>query len=198
MSDTPAPKSDIHVPANAGEHAGGLRRVLERFDYGWGGTIDTGPGWYPIVVELADVLAVIAPHYTIQQIKSKYGGLRFYYELNLPHNPPHLEASAPDFPGFAPKDAAPEHLAAFEVAEAKYDAAVNAWGETAEAWFATAEGKVWTQRHDELRERAEGLVREAEAKAAVTCEQCGSTGATTSRSGGPGSWVSTLCASCRS
>lgn len=44
---------------------------------GWG----IGRGWLPIVEELDREIAEIDPDYRINQIKEKFGGLRFYIEL---------------------------------------------------------------------------------------------------------------------
>jgi hypothetical protein len=39
---------------------------------------DIGPGWIPIVVELDQKMAEVAPEYELVQVKEKFGGLRFY------------------------------------------------------------------------------------------------------------------------
>lgn len=39
-----------------------------------------GKGWYPIVEELHKQMLAVDPGYTIQQIKEKFGGLRYYWE----------------------------------------------------------------------------------------------------------------------
>lgn len=44
---------------------------------GWG----IGRGWLPIVEELDREIAEIDPDYRINQIKEKFGGLRYYIEL---------------------------------------------------------------------------------------------------------------------
>ena len=52
--------------------------LLARFDAGWPTVIDVGPGWYPLLVELNEDLARIAPAYLVQQVKSKFGALAFH------------------------------------------------------------------------------------------------------------------------
>ena len=37
-----------------------------------------GQGWMPLVIELDQKLAAINPDYVIEQIKEKFGGLRYY------------------------------------------------------------------------------------------------------------------------
>ena len=41
--------------------------------------LDTGDGWQEIIENLDRELAKIDPNYTIDQIKEKFGGLRYYY-----------------------------------------------------------------------------------------------------------------------
>jgi len=40
-------------------------------------------GWLPLVIELDAKLAELAPTYTVQQIKEKFAGLRYYVEIPL-------------------------------------------------------------------------------------------------------------------
>jgi len=42
-----------------------------------------GEGWFPIVEELHKQMVQIDPGYTIQQIKEKFGGLRYYWEPSV-------------------------------------------------------------------------------------------------------------------
>lgn len=72
--------SDIEVPADAGQYADGLRRILRRFpdpEYAW---IECQRGWYGLIVDLDRQLAGIAPDYVLVQVKEKFGGLRYYAE----------------------------------------------------------------------------------------------------------------------
>lgn len=38
-----------------------------------------GEGWFPIVEELHNVLVRIDPDYRVDQVKEKFGGLRYYF-----------------------------------------------------------------------------------------------------------------------
>ena len=58
-----------------------LRPVLARFAPGWGAWVDCAEGWWPIVAQLDRDIAAIAPDYRVNQIKEKFGGLRFYFEV---------------------------------------------------------------------------------------------------------------------
>lgn len=69
----------IRVPDDAGEHADALRCLLERIPDIWGPWISCGPGWYPILDELQARLSELVPGYEVQQVKEKFGTLRFYW-----------------------------------------------------------------------------------------------------------------------
>jgi hypothetical protein len=68
----------IHLPEDAGAYAAGLETILRRIPDGWGRWISCGAGWYPIIVELDQSIATIYPEYEVQQVKEKFGGLRYY------------------------------------------------------------------------------------------------------------------------
>jgi hypothetical protein len=70
----------LHVPADAGPHAGALEQILRRIPDGWGRWISHDPGWYPIVIRLDKRLASIDPDYVVHQVKEKFGALRYYAE----------------------------------------------------------------------------------------------------------------------
>lgn len=44
--------------------------------------IDTGPGWWPIITRLDRDLRKISITYRVAQVKEKFGGLRYYTELD--------------------------------------------------------------------------------------------------------------------
>lgn len=75
---------DIEAPADAGEHTDALKAVLARIPVEWGRAIQCGPGWYPIIAELDETLGQLDPDYTVQQVKEKFGGLRYYYTPSGP------------------------------------------------------------------------------------------------------------------
>jgi hypothetical protein len=67
------------LPGDAGEYADGLMDVMNRIPLGWGRWISCGPGWYKIIIEANEKLKFIDPDYEIQQVKEKYGTLRYYF-----------------------------------------------------------------------------------------------------------------------
>lgn len=58
-----------------------FQNILDRFADGIPATIDCGYGWAKIIAECDAVLFSEDPNYTIAQIKEKFGGLRFYFNL---------------------------------------------------------------------------------------------------------------------
>lgn len=73
-------RDDFDVPADAGEYAEGLAKILRRIQPDDGQWIDCGRGWYPLIVKLDADLTDIAPGYRLFQVKEKFGGLRYYAE----------------------------------------------------------------------------------------------------------------------
>ena len=57
------------------------QKAQERADYISLG--HTGKGWLGIIQDLDKQIAKIAPHYEIDQIKEKFGALRYYYDIPL-------------------------------------------------------------------------------------------------------------------
>ena len=76
--DETSPLNTPHVPADAGIYAEGYLRILNRIPLGWGKWISCDKGWYKLLTELEADLAEIFPFYAINQVKEKYGTLRFY------------------------------------------------------------------------------------------------------------------------
>jgi hypothetical protein len=70
----------MHVPKDAGEHTEALRGMLLRIPDGWGRWIRCDRGWYPLLVELDEKLRTLLPNYELNQVKEKFGGLRYYWE----------------------------------------------------------------------------------------------------------------------
>jgi hypothetical protein len=52
--------------------------ILSRFDKDYYPTLDIHPGWTNLILKLHQLLIFISPNYTIMQIKTKFGGLRYY------------------------------------------------------------------------------------------------------------------------
>ena len=57
-----------------------LTEVKANFAPGWINWIECGEGWYPLIAETHCRLKELDPGYKINQIKEKFGGLRFYWE----------------------------------------------------------------------------------------------------------------------
>lgn len=68
----------MHVPEDAGEYAPDLIRMLTRIPDGWGRWIRCKRGWYPLIIETDRRLAALCPEYELQQVKQKWGTLRYY------------------------------------------------------------------------------------------------------------------------
>ena len=45
---------------------------------------NVGEGWHPIIRTLEEILNVLDPDYELQQVKEKFGGLRYYAQLSSP------------------------------------------------------------------------------------------------------------------
>lgn len=58
-----------------------LGPVLARFAEGWPAEVNCDGGWHPIIAALDQKLAEICPNYAIHQVKEKWAGLRYYFEL---------------------------------------------------------------------------------------------------------------------
>ena len=57
-----------------------LTEVKENFAYGWPEWIECGDGWHKIILDTHNQLKELDPGYKINQIKEKFGGLRFYWQ----------------------------------------------------------------------------------------------------------------------
>lgn len=69
---SPADDSRPVVPADLEPLA---QRVLPGWRNWW---LGCGPGWFPILARLGADLDAIAPGWSLSQVKSKFGELRFY------------------------------------------------------------------------------------------------------------------------
>ncbi|MBF6387140.1 hypothetical protein IU444_23725 [Nocardia farcinica] len=59
-----------------------LQPILRRIPQEMGQNIGTGPGWYPIILELDQQLAAIDSGYKVHQVKQKLSELRVYFEVS--------------------------------------------------------------------------------------------------------------------
>ena len=188
----------IYIPDDAGEHRQGLERILRRIPDGWGRWISCGPGWYPLIIDLADAIAELLPNYEIHQIKEKYGTLRFYWgtayreptccETFKVCDPRPYEGaiSGP----FAPKDREPEELRLLEEWFVRYQEHLSA--EEHKHVTKTTVETIDRKQTKEIGEKIESLIDAAEKACAKTCERCGSLGGLYKDHG----WFTTFCASC--
>lgn len=62
------------------------RADLEEKLRGRGADVWLPDGWISLVAELDAKLAEINPDYTVDQVKEKFGGLRFYFESDVEHD----------------------------------------------------------------------------------------------------------------
>lgn len=177
----------VHLPDDAGEHADALTRMLARIPDGWGRWIGCSRGWYPLLVELDEQLGMLFPNYEIQQIKEKFGGLRFYWSVNeRVTNPADPEPTAPTLGD----ETDPEKA----TAQNEWERAYEAWDQRLARYLETDEGVARQAAFDRRSELAAQLVEAAEQRASVTCELCGSPGQICAPGGS--SWYQALCADC--
>ncbi len=172
----------LDVPEDAGEFADALRGILMRIPDGWGRWISCERGWYPLLTELDDELAVLLPRYRIHQVKEKFAGLRFYW---------HSGERITD-----PNDPEPTAVgeAASPTEEARLLADHEAWQRRLSAYLETGEGRARQEDLDRRIELAERLVKRAATLAARTCERCGEPGECCQRRNR--AWYKTLCGAC--
>lgn len=72
-------RNALHVPADAGEHAGAIEAILRRIADGWGRWLSVDAGWYPLVIATDALLAALDADYRVHQVKEKFGTLRYYF-----------------------------------------------------------------------------------------------------------------------
>ena len=60
------------------EDINAIKDIQSRQTGGWAGQFSISEGWYPLVADLHRELLKIDPTYSVQQVKEKFGGLRFY------------------------------------------------------------------------------------------------------------------------
>ena len=182
--DIPRIINSLQVPADAGEYTDAITRLLPRIPDGWGRWISCGAGWYPIITVLDAALAELDPDYEVQQVKEKYGTLRYYCDP-APMRDPECDVR---FDAVHPRPVSRED---------------PAWQEWLDLWNAHCESPEhdqgfaavhdpWIAHRDELWPKFDELVSEAEKRSAVTCERCGQSGSIRARHG----WVKTLCDNC--
>ena len=55
-----------------------LQCIIRRFAPDWAPVLDVPSGWDQLLIELDRTLTLLAPDYVVQQVKSKFGSLRFH------------------------------------------------------------------------------------------------------------------------
>lgn len=83
-------RNALHIPADAGEHTAAIETILRRIPEGWGRWLSVDAGWYPLVTATDHRLAQVDPGYRVQQIKEKFGTLRYYCAPSSEHPSPEL------------------------------------------------------------------------------------------------------------
>lgn len=58
------------------------QQVEDRIPENWGKSLDIPEEWYQHVTNLDMIIALMAPNYVILQVKKKFGGLRFYIDVD--------------------------------------------------------------------------------------------------------------------
>ena len=161
----------IHIPEDAGDYADALEKIMLKIPTGWGRWISCGKGWYPLVVELDQKLEKLVPGYEVNQVKEKFGTLRYYFEIPQQDDPYTQQNPSPNL---------------------EDDNAWAKWQVGWQAWADSVEGKAYFRSREELQKEANELVTQAEILSAKTCESCGADGALISNGG----WLATLCETC--
>ena len=72
-------------------------KLLDRFHPGFFRSIDIYPGWNQTVMQLHELLVYLSPDYEISQIKTKFGGLRYYADFRWDQNDPDYETRSDIF-----------------------------------------------------------------------------------------------------
>lgn len=146
-----------------------------------------GKGWHSIIDQLHEDILKLDPNYVIQQIKEKFGTLRYYCNYKEPEYPLNiqeeqiwaLQSVISDFSWTIDKhdreDLRDEHFVEWP-----------AW----KLEKARKYRELLIDMNNKLNPIAH-LICKAENLSAITCESCGQPG--TQRSGG---WIKTLCDSC--
>jgi hypothetical protein len=68
----------LHVLEGTGPYAARLEALLRRIPDGWGRWISCDAGWFELIVDLDAALSALDPDYRVEQVKEKFGTLRYY------------------------------------------------------------------------------------------------------------------------
>jgi hypothetical protein len=169
----------VGVPDDAGEHAAGLARILQRIPERYGRYISCDAGWYPLIVAANEALEALAADYEIHQVKEKFGGLRLY--IDFPEiRPSCCEELDDSDPRQHPGPVTGRWVPAERTVEQQH--ALDAWSQRAEAHRRSDDHKAAVAELEQdpriLHRRAvrplmDAVIAAAEAQAWQTCEACG-------------------------
>ena len=205
--DTDEMLHSLHVPDEAGEHEGALRRLLLRIPDGWGRWISCSPGWFELLARAERELAAVCQTFTVHQIKEKYGTLRLYAEFDHDDDlPVEVRSAEPDCPS---RRELAEILGMTDAGGE--DAVGDAWQKAYDTVFVSAHDD-WASRVEDIRgsekgrrasedqarraEEFEQLIQRFEKESARVCELCGAAGAL-SRTVARWPWYAVKCDGCR-
>ena len=91
-STTTSWKVDDDMPLSHNDKLEPIKQnIYQSFGKGWGKSIDCDDGWISMIAECHSELINVDKNYSIQQIKQKFGTLRYYC---TPLNPKHKEQFA--------------------------------------------------------------------------------------------------------
>lgn len=62
-----------------------IQKLAKKIKPPYHSTIDVDEGWYKLVLDCDKELSDIDPKYDLQQIKEKFGGLRYYFQPSDPN-----------------------------------------------------------------------------------------------------------------
>ena len=190
--------NSMHIPEDAGNHEEDLRKILSRIPDMWGRWISCDKGWYPLIIELDQKLAEIAPDYTLHQVKEKFGTLRYYTGfpdltpqccIDMEKTQPHEGPIDPKWRKFSKEE---------WTAGQQYE--LDKWFYTVRLPHFDSPDHIEQdealeperQRRRELSQKMQEIIREYEDLSAKTCEICGADAELLARK----YWYKTLCPTC--
>jgi len=163
----------LHMPADAGEFAPALERILRRIPDRWGRWIRCERGWYPLIVRVDDSVSELLPHYEVHQVKEKFGELCYYWSLS--------QRPMQCCSWFTLTNPRPKVTGGWDQVEAT--PAIRAWNDQFRAHKTSPEHlEHATVREARVRalapkvDAAKALVKAAEDESTRTCQLCGRAG----------------------
>ena len=78
--------NDLYIPEDVDEDMKeDFIEILNTIPENWGRWVTLDKGWYKLVIDTHKKLKYIDPNYQINQVKEKFGGLRYYYQSSFPY-----------------------------------------------------------------------------------------------------------------